>query len=136
MSANFTKFGRKVILDHFLGRIAYAFPVNVYMALFVADPTDEGLLSGELSQAGYARVEISALLGDVVLASGIISNSALIEFGPAGEDWPEISAIGIMDSATIGAGNMIMFGPPVTTRIVVQGEPFQIQIGQFTTRLR
>lgn len=134
MSANFTKHGRKAILDHVFGQASYAYPANVYMALFTADPTDEGLLTDELDQIGYARVEISALLGTAVEASGIISNTSRIRFGPAGEDWPEIAAIGIMDAST--SGNMIAFGPPVTTRIVVEGEPFDIEIGQFTMRLR
>jgi hypothetical protein len=132
MSQNKTRFGRKAVLDHFFGRINYAFPANVYLALFTDDPTDLGLLTDELTSSGYARVEISALMSDAVLASGQITNSAQILFGPAGVDWPAITHCGIMDAATIGTGNMIYFGPAVTSRTVESGDSFIIRIGQLT----
>lgn len=132
MAMNKTKYMRKAVLDHFLGRIAYAFPANVYAALFTADPTDDGLLTSELTQSGYARVEISEKLGDAVLASGMITNSAAITFGPSIVDWPEVTHIGIIDSATIGAGNMLYHVPAVTSRTIVAGDAFNIQPGQLT----
>ena len=83
MSLNKTKYGRKAMLDHFFGRASYAFPTNVYAALFSADPTDAGTLTNELTQTGYARVEVSDKLGNADLTSGVISNNLLITFGPA-----------------------------------------------------
>lgn len=136
MSLNKTKYGRKAVLDHFFGRISYAFPTNVYAALFFGDPTDAGLLTDELTQGGYARQEISDLLGNADLTTGVISNDQLIEYGPATEDWPEITHIGIMDSATIGAGNMIYFGPAVTSRTVNNTDTFDIKVGQLTIQER
>lgn len=136
MSLNKTKYGRKAVLDHFFGRNSYAFPTNVYAALFSGDPTDAGLLTDELTESGYARQEISALLGDADLTTGVISNNALIQYGPATEDWSEITHIGIMDSATIGAGNMIYFGPAVTSRTVNNADTFDIKVGQITIQER
>ena len=132
MAMNKTKYGRKAVLDHFFGVTQYSFPVNVYAALFSADPTDEGLLTDELTEAGYARIEISAKMAAAVLATGVMANDVDIVFGPAAEDWSEVSHIGIMDSATIGAGNMTYFGPAVTSRIVENEDDFPIRVGQLT----
>lgn len=136
MSLNKTKYARKAVLDHFLGRIAYTFPANVYLGLFSADPTDEGLLTNELSETGYVRVEISGLLPDADLSTGTISNNAEITFGPAGEDWSEITHVGIIDTATLGTGNMIYFGPAVTSRVVSDTDTFLIKVGQLTIQER
>ncbi len=132
MAMNWTKLGRKKILDHFWGRIEYPFPANLWLMLSSTELTDEGLMTGELSEAGYARIEVTAKMADAVLSTGVIANSALITFGPAGEDWPEILGVGLVTSGTIGAGDMISFMPPVTTRIVVEEDDFNIRINQLT----
>jgi hypothetical protein len=131
---NKTRYARRAVLNHFLGRSPYAFPAGVWLGLFTADPTDLGLLTNEVSSLGYARVEISDLLGDADLVSGIISNAANIDFAPAGEDWPEVTHLGILDVVTLGAGNMVYFGPAVTSRIVEKDDTFKLKIGQLTIR--
>lgn len=132
MAMNKTRYGRQHVLDHMFGRVEHAFPTEVWAALFTADPTELGTLTDEVTETGYARVEVVGLLSDADLATGVITNSALIEFGPATEDWPEITHIGFMDSATIGAGNMTYYGPAVTSRLVDSGDSLKIQIGQLT----
>ena len=134
MALNKTKYLRKKVLDHFFGRVEYSFPANVYAALFTADPTDEGLLTNELDEDGYARIEISALMADAVESTGSITNANDIEFGPAAEDWPEITHIGIMDAST--AGNMLYFGAAATSRVVDNGDDFPIRPGQLVIRER
>jgi hypothetical protein len=129
MAMNKTKYLRKKVLDHVMHRIAFTYPTEVYMALFSADPTEEGLQTNEIAEGGYARVAISALLADAILASGQISNNADIQFAPPLEDWSEITHGAIMDAAT--AGNMLYFGPATSSRIVTfGGDPFKIRIGQ------
>ena len=132
MAMNKTRYGRRAVLDHMLGRSEHPFPTGRWLALFNGDPTEIGLLDDELTEDGYARVEITDLLGDAILASGQISNAADIAFEEAGEDWSEITHAGIMDSATIGAGNMIYFGPAATSRTVDAGDSFIIRTGQLT----
>lgn len=136
MAFNKTRYGRKAVLDHFFGRIAYTFPTGVWMGLCTADPTELGSFADELTQTGYARIEIHSLMSDAVLSSGQISNSAEITFGPATEDWPEVTHGFMADSATIGAGNMVYFGPAVTSRTVADGDEFKIRIGQLVIQER
>ena len=115
MSLNKTRYLRKKDLDHAFGRVAFTMPNPVYIALFSADPTDLGTLTDEVTESGYARVSITSLMADAVLATGQISNNAEIVVGPALEDWPEITHAAIMDALT--AGNMLYLGPAVTARV-------------------
>jgi len=130
MAENKTRFGRKAVLDHFLGRVSHTFPTNRYLALFTADPTELGTLTNECTGGAYARVEISDKLGNADLTTGVISNTVAIQYATAVGDWPEITHLGVMDVITIGAGNMIYFGPAVTARTVTNGDTYLIQIGQ------
>lgn len=135
MSMNKTRYGRKAVLDHFLNKSEYVFPSGgVWIALFTADPTETGSMANELSQSGYARVELSQYLGAADSTTGIITNTSDFSIGPAGEDWPEVTHMGIVTSATIGAGNMVYFGPLVTSRTVPENDAFLIKAGQLTIR--
>lgn len=131
MAQNKTRYGRKAVLDHFFGRVAYTFPTGVWLGLATADPTELGSFANELTQTGYARVDIHTLMSNAILASGQIANAAEINVGPAVVDWPEVTHAFLADSATTGAGNMVYFGSVVTSRVVPAGDPFKIRIGQF-----
>ena len=124
-----TRYARKAVLDHMLGRSEYLFPANVWAALFSGDPSADGLLASEIALGGYARIGISSLMGDASLATGEITNTANIDFGPATEDWPNILFIGIMDSPTIGIGNMIYFGTAGVPRFVTNTSTLRIIVG-------
>lgn len=130
MAFNKTRYGRKLVLDHLLGRVNSPFSTNKFLALFSADPTELGSLVDELTETGYARINIATLMGDAVLISGQISNAAEITFGPATEDWAEITHAGIMD-ALVG-GNMIYYGEAVTSRVIDNTDTFVIRVGQLT----
>ena len=101
MALNLTKYGRKAMFDHMFGRGAHSFPTNRYLALFTADPTAEGTLTNEVAVGGYARVEISDLMGDADLALKQIANAFDIIFPPVSSAVSAISAhMGVMDVAT------------------------------------
>lgn len=118
-----TRIGRKNVLDHFLGRVSSPFG-NVYAALFTADPTVDGLLVNELTQAGYSRVNITSLIGDANLTTGQTTNTAFIDFGPAGEDWPSAGYLGIIDQS----GNIIYFSNTTTPRTAQLNDILRIPV--------
>jgi hypothetical protein len=136
MAMNKTRYGRKAVLDHFCGRVEHVFSTGIWMALFSADPTETGTQTSEITQGGYARVNISAKLGDADLTSGVISNAAVITFGPATADWDEVTHMGLCTSSTIGGGNMIYFGPATVSRVIANTDDFNVQIGQLTIQER
>lgn len=125
---NKTKYYRKAILDHTFGVAPFTQPAETYLALFTADPTNEGLLDNELNNVGYAREALNASMTDAVLETGQISNIVDIEFGTPGEDWDPISHAGIMDALT--TGNMLYFAPAISVRLVTSGDPFILKAGQ------
>lgn len=104
--AGFTTYAANKILEHSLGQAAWTMPTNVWVALFTADPTDAGVLTNEVANAGgYARVELTALLG--AATNSIIGNNTAFAFPTATAAWGIVTYVAILDSGVHGAGNMI-----------------------------
>jgi hypothetical protein len=123
-----TDYGRKKIVDH-VTSVAPWSPPALYLALLTADPTEAGLLTSEVSGGAYARQPLSGVMG-AADSSGVSVNTTGINYGPATTDWGTVTFFGIMDSATPGAGNMIVPGVPATPRTITVGQPLQIPAGR------
>ena len=124
MANNMTDFLEKELLDHTLGVASWTMP-TVYLALFTADPGETGTLTNEVTNANaYARVEITTEMG--TSSGGGINNTAEIAFTQASGSWGTVTYIGIMDSGTHGAGNMIFWGLLTVSKAVDSGDTFKI----------
>lgn len=122
----------------------FAAPSNVSIALCSNLPseTQGGNNIPELANAGsYARVNLGAPSNadwsevSQVAESGNITNSADAVFGPATADWGMASAIAIVDNATYGAGNLLMYGYLTTPRDIRSGDTFTISAGNLAIYL-
>lgn len=118
------------ILDHVMSDGAFTEPANIYMALCTATPTDAstGATITEANYTGYARTEILAT--DLsAAAAGSKTNSAAITFPActAGDD--TIIGFVIVDSATIGAGNILYWGTVTSKVIDTSNTPPTVAIG-------
>lgn len=71
--------------------------------------------SQKLINAGYARVKLSSL-GEPV--DGVVTNSQAINFNESTASWGTITHFVIYDSATVGEGNLLMYGTLSTPRSV------------------
>lgn len=132
MSAT-TYFDNK-LLDDLFGVAAYS-PPTLYLALFTADPTVAGLLTNEVGAGlGYARLSLAGIIG--AASAGLSVSTTQISIGPATASWGTITFLGIMDSATIGAGNMVWPGVPSQPRTINTGQSFQMPAGQLFARAR
>ena len=83
-------------------------PTNLYLALFLSSPGDDGTSGTEISYSGYARQAISF---SVPTASGnglIMSNSALISFPQASAAAGSVTYAAVFDSSS--GGNMWLYG--------------------------
>lgn len=114
-----TRYLRKKLGDHSLGKAAYTMPNPVYMALFTADPTDVGILTNEVVGSPYARIASTVLFGGFDLTTGIGVNASNIDFGIPAANWGTVSHAAIIDALTVG--NMLYFEALPTPRIVVTG---------------
>lgn len=133
MANNMTDYLEKKLLDHTLNVASYTFP-TLHLALFTADPTETGVLTNEVANAGaYARQALNAKF--TAAGSETSANTAEIAFPQASASWGTVTHIGIIDSATHGAGNMIYHGILDASRLVDTGTTFKIPIGDLSLTL-
>ena len=133
MANNMTDYLEKKLLDHTLNVASFTFP-TLHLALFTADPTEAGVLTNEVANAGaYARVALAAKF--TAAASETSANTAEIAFTQATASWGTVTHIGIMDGSVHGAGNMIYWGLLDASRLVDNGTTFKIPIGDLSLTL-
>ena len=132
MAGQLTNYARQKMINHALGQEAWAIPTNIYMALFLEDPTDAGLFTDEVTDVdtGYVRLDITALFGACNSETGI-ENDAIIEFTTALIDYGAVKYTALMDSATHGAGNMIYYGALDYVSYIFAGDSFKYKIGRY-----
>lgn len=124
------------ILDHVLGKGTRDFtsPANLYIGLFTTAVNDDA--SGtEVSGNAYARTAVSFDAADQP-STGYTSasNSATVTFPTAsGGNWGTISHIGIFDAST--SGNLLFHGALTSSKVVNDGDTFQIQASNLTITL-
>ena len=129
--ANLSSYAERKILDHLFKNTSYTSP-NAYIALFTNDPTDSA--SGtEVSGNGYARVQIDTVMSTATTGSdnSSITNGSNITFAAAsGGAFGTITHIGIFDALT--TGNLIAHGELAASKVISDGDTFQIQTGNLT----
>ena len=93
-----------------------ALPTNYYIGLSTSAPTISGSGVTEPSiDAGYARVRLTSLSEP---NDGVVTNSQAINFNESTASWGTITHFVIYDSATVGEGNLLMYGTLSTPRSV------------------
>lgn len=130
MAGSLSDYAENKLLDHVLGTTAYTKPTT-YVALYTVAPSDSSA-GTEVSNAGgssYARqaASFSAASG------GTTSNSSNIDF----TDMPActVVAIGILDSGTIGAGNLLVWGTLATNKTLDLLDTLRIATGDLDISL-
>jgi hypothetical protein len=130
MAGSLSDYAENHLLDHILGTTAYTKPTT-YIALYTVAPSDS--TSGtEVSNSGgsaYARqvASFSAASG------GTTSNSGNIDF----TDMPActVVAIGVVDSGTIGAGNLLVWGTLSANKTLDAGDTLRVATGDLDISL-
>jgi hypothetical protein len=115
------------ILEHSLGKTAYALP-TIYAALYTATPTEAGGVN-ELAGAGYARIQ--ATFGTAT--NGSISNNQNVVFPVASASWGNVVAVGLVDAAT--GGNLLWYGNLDAAKLISSGDQFVLPTGSVVVTL-
>ena len=110
-----------------------AIPQKYYVGLSTTAPTVAGTGYSEPSGKGYARVELTGLLAPV---NGVVTNNTLIDFPESTGDWGTITYYLIFDSATVGSGNLLMYGVLTTPRRVEAETTMLIKKGYLKLTVR
>jgi hypothetical protein len=126
--AEFTNYLENKLLDHVLRNVSYTSPTTAYVGLFTDAPDDTGA-GTEITGNSYARVSLSV----TTAADGIVTSSANVTFPQATGDWGTVSHIAIFDSLT--SGNMLMYTDLTTSKVIGNGDIFQISSGNLTVTL-
>lgn len=118
---------------------------NIYVGLATAVNTDASITEVANSYA-YARVQISDTANSANnkfapitidgSENGSITTDAQVTFATAnGGDWGTVTHIGIWDSGTHGAGNLIAWGALTVSKTITDGDTFVISAGNLTITL-
>jgi hypothetical protein len=118
MPGSMTDYLENKVLEHIMGKTAYPMP-TVYVALYTGVPTEAGGVS-EIIGGGYARVQ--ATFG--AATGGSINNNQNIVFPAATANWGEIVGVGLVDSPTVGTGNVLWHGTLDIKRTILSGDQF------------
>lgn len=133
MANNLSDYAENKLLDHITNGSAYAQP-TVRVALFTADPTEAGSLANEVPATGgtgYARQTLVASAA----SAGANSNSAEIVFPVNGSGTPyTVTHVGLIDSPTLGSGNVIASGP-CTNKTIDPGDQYRFPVGDLDLAL-
>ncbi len=118
------------ILDHILGKVTYTAPDTVYIGL-AAEVNDDGSISGEPTEASYARVAVTNNAINFPAASnGSKSNGTDIVFGEATGDWGTVNYAFIADADT--GGNVLLYGGLTTPKTINSGDIVKFLTGNLT----
>lgn len=112
------------ILNHLLRGTPWLKPLELYVALFTADPGEAGSLADEVTGTGYARVLCGPSDEAWALPAGgdkTFTNAAAITFpSPAGA-WGDVTHFGICDAST--GGIVLASGALDTPTTIGSGAP-------------
>lgn len=124
------------IRAHIFRTATFTKPSVIAIALCTASPTDAGTgasMNEVANSNGYARVTRNPLDANWTAASstdGLTDNAAAITFGPAsGGSWGTVTHFAVLDSATHGAGNMLLHGALSVSKTVGDGDSLEFAIG-------
>ena len=99
---------------------------NVYVALFITMPAEDGSGAVEPSGGAYARtaVTFNAPVG------GTMANAADVIFAQATASWGLVLGFGLYDSSV--GGNLLYFNTLTNSKQIDAGDQFRFPAGQLT----
>ena len=123
-----TNYMERNVLGIFNGS-AFQAPGQLWLALYLSNPTDTGTAGTEVNYPEYARQPIT--FGVPFETSGGIgvNNTNSILFPLASMDGGTVRNIGILDSGVIGSGNMLLYGELSDPMTIRAGQEPSVQPG-------
>lgn len=142
----FSDYLEDALLKHIFTSTTYTSPnASIYLGLLTAGPTDSstGATVTEVSNANsYSRVQVSAWTVTGTAPTQAYNTNA-VEFTTATGTWGTISHIGVFDSGTHGAGNLLAYvnlsdpddSTSAVTKTIQNGDVFRILAQKVSIRL-
>ena len=128
MSGMSTHLAQKVA-NHFFRNTTQTATAATYLALFVADPTDENLTANEVSAAWYGREQITSWSAPATDTDSVwIANSNEIAYNAVTGAAVTVSHYGIYDAAT--SGNLLDSGTLTSPKVLNIDDVFVAKAGE------
>jgi len=100
--------GANHILSVLHGRAsAFTPPVSYFVGLFQADPGVAGALTSEVSNSDYTRVNLTSICSNA--SGGWLNNATALVYSVALSNWGTARYLGILDTSTLGQGQMVSY---------------------------
>jgi len=128
--AALSDYSEKLLLDWMLTSGAVQRPTSLFLALYIASPSDSGG-GTEVSGAGYSRQNIT--FSPAVSPGGTCSNNSIITFTANGGSFGTVTHIGIFDS--LSGGNLLWHGQLLVSKTILDGDSLQFGIGNIKASL-
>lgn len=124
-----TTYLKNALLDHSTGKTAYTQP-STYVCLFTVDPGAGGSFTNELPAAnGYARIQITGAEWAAASAGAVTTTTGGdVTFTCSGSAWSAVTYMGLADSATQGAGNLLYYDD-ITSATLNPGDTLTFAVG-------
>jgi len=124
-----------LILNAEFNAAAYSSPATLYMALWTSalSASSTGATAGECSYTGYVRVGVTANTTNFPTSSGgaAIQNATAITYAANAGVLQTATYFAILDSPTLGAGNIIYWGS-ISSTAINPGDTPQVAIHGLT----
>ena len=122
----------EAVLNHFFRNTPITAPAQIFLALYISDPTDADV-GTEINGGGYARRQITFTAPSQVSDRGQITNNAEVRFPVATANWGNISHFGIRTAIT--GGNLLAYGTVPTPRQIESGDEAVFRANSLTVTL-
>jgi hypothetical protein len=128
------------LVNHVFRGTSFSAPSNLYVALFTSSASlaelETGTLTNEVSGNAYNRVTIACSTGNWDATSGTdgtTKNTNAIIFPTATPSgWGTIQYAAVMDTATPGTGNILIYGELGAPKTINVSDTFAFNAGDFT----
>ena len=142
----FSNYLENALLNHIFTSTGYTSPnASIYVGLLTAAPTDSstGSTVTEVANSNaYSREQVSAWTVSGTNPTQAVNTNA-IEFTTATGSWGTVSHVGIFDSGTHGAGNLLCYvnlsdpndSTSAVTKTIQNGDVFRILATKLIVRL-
>lgn len=136
----FKRAQRQAVLEHLVGKNDIgALPTRMALALFTAAPSAAGAGGTEVSNAnGYSRTAYAGTKWDSATAAepSVIDNASEEVIGPAsGGNWGTIVGVGLMESSTHGADDLIAYFDLASDIVINDGDSLRLPAGNLSASL-
>ncbi len=116
---NASNYLEEAVLNHFFRNGNIQSPAQLFLALYISDPTDNDT-GTEIQGGAYQRQQITFAAPTQVNGKATIQNNGEIRFPVATSNWGTVSHFGIRTAQT--GGNLLTYGAVPVPKLIENGD--------------